>query len=269
MLTPSYAAVKNCQPDILAAIAAVQTARAAWTCADWTHESQEVDEDGDPIYCSGGDVDDCPTCYDAKISAESAASEGYEAITCLRAGDVDGALAAVERAAALERAYGDDPVWSIAVAAVKALAACECGEATGERCAWEGPASDLVVIDWMPEHLRASHAAAGNEGVYPHNGALRLRVAPDCAVSLREDAVADEENVITAAALDAENADRLVNARVRCVSDRYDAWGKVPYADVAEFLNMCRDCFDGAAPALTEQADGWHDETGALVLVRA
>ncbi len=33
--------------------------------------------------------------------------------------------------------------------------------------------SDLVVIEHMPDHHRASHRAAGNWGVYPHNGAER------------------------------------------------------------------------------------------------
>jgi hypothetical protein len=34
--------------------------------------------------------------------------------------------------------------------------------------------SDLVLVETMPEHLRASHEAAGNHGVYPHNGAERI-----------------------------------------------------------------------------------------------
>jgi hypothetical protein len=33
--------------------------------------------------------------------------------------------------------------------------------------------SGLVVVETMPEHLRASHEAAGNAGHYPHNGAVR------------------------------------------------------------------------------------------------
>lgn len=64
---------------------------------------------------------------------------------------------------------------------------CECGEATGQRCAWTGPRTKTVVIEWMPAYLRESHRAAGNAGVYPHNGALRLRVHPDCAALLAED----------------------------------------------------------------------------------
>lgn len=65
---------------------------------------------------------------------------------------------------------------------------CECGQATGERCAWEGPVSETVVIEWMPPHLRASHEAAGNSGSYPHNGAMRLRVEREtCAPMLSED----------------------------------------------------------------------------------
>ena len=35
-------------------------------------------------------------------------------------------------------------------------------------------AHDLVVLETMPEHLRASHEAARNRGEYPHNGAQRV-----------------------------------------------------------------------------------------------
>jgi hypothetical protein len=34
-------------------------------------------------------------------------------------------------------------------------------------------AADLVILEIMPDHLRATHAEAGNAGVYPHNGAVR------------------------------------------------------------------------------------------------
>lgn len=57
---------------------------------------------------------------------------------------------------------------------------CECGEVFGERCARE-LGNDAVAVEWMPEHLRASHAAAGNAGSFPLNGASRLRCAPACA----------------------------------------------------------------------------------------
>ena len=56
----------------------------------------------------------------------------------------------------------------------------------GDQCEWTGPASEMVVIEWMPEYLRASHEAAGNDGSYPDNGALRLRVNVECAERLRE-----------------------------------------------------------------------------------
>lgn len=49
---------------------------------------------------------------------------------------------------------------------------CECGQIAGERCAWEGPVGETVLVEWMPEYLRASHIAAGNSGRYPHNGAI-------------------------------------------------------------------------------------------------
>lgn len=63
---------------------------------------------------------------------------------------------------------------------------CECGTATGQHCPWTGPAADTVTLEWMPLHLRASHEAAGNSGRYPDNGALRLRVAAECAEALLE-----------------------------------------------------------------------------------
>lgn len=59
---------------------------------------------------------------------------------------------------------------------------CQCGEADGsEPCAWTGPRSETVVVEYMPRQHRDSHAAAGNTGSYPHNGAVRLRVERSCA----------------------------------------------------------------------------------------
>jgi hypothetical protein len=37
------------------------------------------------------------------------------------------------------------------------------------------------MVEWMPEQHRASHAAAGNAGKWPHNGAVRSRVSIACA----------------------------------------------------------------------------------------
>jgi hypothetical protein len=58
---------------------------------------------------------------------------------------------------------------------------CECGQATGERCEWSGPIDQTVLVEYMPEQYRASHEAAGNSGVYPHNGAVRIRCERSCA----------------------------------------------------------------------------------------
>lgn len=70
---------------------------------------------------------------------------------------------------------------------------CECGDATGQQCRWRGPASETVVVEWMPEYLRASHAAAGNSGRWPANGALRLRVQRYCAELLTHEPTEDGE----------------------------------------------------------------------------
>lgn len=64
---------------------------------------------------------------------------------------------------------------------IDSIEQCECGDLTGDRCDWTGPIADTVILEYMPEHLRASHVAAGNRGWYPHNGANRIRVAKSCA----------------------------------------------------------------------------------------
>jgi hypothetical protein len=61
---------------------------------------------------------------------------------------------------------------------------CRCGEWTGEYCPWTGPLSAMVVVEFMPEYLREQHEAAGNSGVYPHNGAIRVAVERSCARDL-------------------------------------------------------------------------------------
>lgn len=61
---------------------------------------------------------------------------------------------------------------------------CECGEITGTRCSWEGDKSETVLLEYMPESLRASHKAANNSGVYPANGAERYRVEESCAKAI-------------------------------------------------------------------------------------
>jgi hypothetical protein len=63
---------------------------------------------------------------------------------------------------------------------------CACGEWGGVRCEWSGPQSDTSVVELMPEHLRASHAAAGSSGQYPLNGAIRIRVQYACAERIVE-----------------------------------------------------------------------------------
>ena len=63
---------------------------------------------------------------------------------------------------------------------------CECGEWSGESCEWSGTAAEMVTVEWMPEHLRQSHADAGNSGSWPHNGAIRSAVELSCAERMIE-----------------------------------------------------------------------------------
>jgi hypothetical protein len=74
-------------------------------------------------------------------------------------------------------------------------AKCDSGVATGEHCQWSGKASELTAVIWMPEHLRSSHIAAHNSGVYPANGARKLMCCPDCAEMLGDDMKAFESEV--------------------------------------------------------------------------
>lgn len=62
---------------------------------------------------------------------------------------------------------------------------CACGEVTGVRCV--ATRGELVVVETMPGHLRASHAAANNRGLWPSNGAVRLHMTRECAKSLRDE----------------------------------------------------------------------------------
>lgn len=73
---------------------------------------------------------------------------------------------------------------------------CECGETTGVAC----PAEAEILIEWMPPCWRSAHEAAGNRGIYPRNGALRLRVAGACAQRVKEEAAdADWTEVLSEA----------------------------------------------------------------------
>lgn len=66
---------------------------------------------------------------------------------------------------------------------------CQCGKLldSSSPCAWSGPLSEMVVVEWMPQHFRASHEAAGNRGIYPHNGAERSVLERSCAELLAAD----------------------------------------------------------------------------------
>lgn len=58
---------------------------------------------------------------------------------------------------------------------------CECGKWSGETCTWSGPRCQTIYVEFMPEHLRQRHVEARNYGVYPANGAQRIRVEHSCA----------------------------------------------------------------------------------------
>ena len=84
-----------------------------------------------------------------------------------------------DHAHACEGTPGEDG--ELVVAEADPEVACECGEWSGERCQWTGAKSETILVEWMPQQHRSSHAAAGGCGAYPHNGSVRSRVHRDCA----------------------------------------------------------------------------------------
>lgn len=134
-------------------------------------------------------IDTVKMPLEAARSVEWAGVNVAEDLRALRSGETTADALLAECLAGAEPEHEGD--WRDYVAAVCAAAeqaeapACESGTATGEPCAWDGDADDLVTVEWMPEHLRSSHEAAGNWGEYPHNGAERLRCCPGCAEMLQ------------------------------------------------------------------------------------
>ena len=80
---------------------------------------------------------------------------------------------------------------------------CGCGDWSGEPCQWTGEAEDMVIVEWMPNEHRASHAAAGNSGFFPDNGASRAAVERSCA-ELMVEADGDWARIVSEDAADVE-----------------------------------------------------------------
>lgn len=59
---------------------------------------------------------------------------------------------------------------------------CECGESTGEQCAWAGCREETEVVEWLPPYLAGTAEAARSR----YGLTRRLRVHVDCAERLRE-----------------------------------------------------------------------------------
>lgn len=136
-----------------------------------------------------GDIEDFYPFQEAarKRSAWSQDSETWEdlrdrAVAAFEAGAYKKALRLLDDAAQVESAWGASPSTD---AVRRALTlGCECGTTCGEACSWSGPLHETTVVEWMPEQFRTSHSAVGGCGQYPHNGAVRLRVAGSCAERL-------------------------------------------------------------------------------------
>lgn len=82
--------------------------------------------------------------------------------------------------------YGLHPATVYEVEDIERMDVCECGQASGEACDATLRRDAVVTVEWMPRSLRANHEAAGNSGVWPHNGAERLRCDEACADAIVE-----------------------------------------------------------------------------------
>jgi hypothetical protein len=105
----------------MAIIKTIQSSIDAFDGCDWTHEYRL---DGKIIpgqYCEGGD-DDCSYCAAVRASAEEAAFFAEQAMVAVSDGDIAEAARLIERAARIEREWGDDPAYRPALDALRALA---------------------------------------------------------------------------------------------------------------------------------------------------
>lgn len=61
--------------------------------------------------------------------------------------------------------------------------------------------ADAVIVETMPDHLRGSHRAARNWGIYPHNGAERCIMSRADAEALCEADADEYDNIVRDATL--------------------------------------------------------------------
>ncbi|MDP3909348.1 MAG: hypothetical protein Q8Q14_03070 [Gemmatimonadales bacterium] len=141
----------------------IKTAQADWTGGDWTHKRRvggeiQLDADGEPVYCDGSKAG-CSYCAEAKGDAARAAFRGDAAISAIRRGDMDTALALMEAAREIEDTWGDSPAYAPAVKAVEAAVVDDDeDEDEDDEGATAVEADDIVAID----ALRTEAGAAGD-----------------------------------------------------------------------------------------------------------
>lgn len=100
---------------------AYEEAHGAWECADWTHDYRrdgrvvvERDSEGEPLgplYCSGGNYEDCSVCAESREAIETAERCGLAAVEAAERGDWDTALEEAREAQRAEAEFGDSPTW--------------------------------------------------------------------------------------------------------------------------------------------------------------
>lgn len=101
---------------------------------------------------------------------------------CSNTGGIDrGTSAAVARKVGLDGIYSSDGLntWVDANSVP-----CESGEWFGKPCGDAGLPEHMATVEYMPQHLRASHDASRNCGCWPANGARRITCCDWCATRI-------------------------------------------------------------------------------------
>lgn len=127
---------------------------------------------------------------------------------------------------------------------------CQCGNWSGEPCQWTGEAEDMVIVEWMPHEHRASHAAAGNSGSFPDNGAQRIAVERSCA-ELMIDTDGEWARIITEDVAAVETAATESEADTSHTLEMWDDDGSTDTVEfdsrpsAEEIAEACRDWVEG------------------------
>lgn len=112
-----------------------------------------------------------------------------------RAAGPDSAEVLVARDAVIDAGYPFERAMSV-TSPVREIS-CQCGKWSGVRCAWRGPITQTVLVDYVIDADRAELEEARIHEVSARHGVVRIRVERSCVDSMIEldewVAIVDEE----------------------------------------------------------------------------